>query len=400
MILDQLFKLMSEKSASDLYFSAGTPIHIKINGNSVPINKTNMDPPTIRRMAYEVMSEEQQKTYEETLEMNLSVSRRDVGNFRINIFRQRNSPAMVIRYIASNVPELSSLHLPAVLADLVMEKRGLILMVGATGSGKSTSLAAMIDHRNASRSGHILTLEDPVEFLFKHKRSIVNQREVGLDTRSFQDALKNALRQAPDVILIGEIRDRDTMTMGLQYAQSGHLCLATLHANNSYHAMNRINTFYPLENRPTLLLDLSASLKAIVSQRLVKNKEGGRSPAVEVLLNTRHISELIEKGEINEIKEAMEKSLSPGSQTFEQDLFRMYRSGEITLEEALSNSDSPTNLSWLINNSEAEKEAAAAAPEKAEKEAKAEQDFTGTGQVPSFSDFNLNMDETEKQDAA
>jgi twitching motility protein PilU len=400
MILDQLFKLMSEKSASDLYFSAGTPIHIKINGTSMPINKQNMDPPTIKRMAYEVMSEEQQKVYEETMEMNLSISRRDVGNFRINIFRQRNSPAMVIRYIASNVPPLDSLRLPPILSELIMEKRGLILMVGATGSGKSTSLAAMIDHRNANRPGHILTLEDPVEFLFKHKRSIVNQREVGLDTRSFQDALKNALRQAPDVILIGEIRDKDTMTMGLQYAQSGHLCLATLHANNSYHAMNRINSFYPLENRPTLLLDLSASLKAIVSQRLVRNKEGGRVAAVEVLLNTRHISELIEKGEINEIKEAMEKSLSPGSQTFEQDLYRLYRAGEITLEEALTNSDSPTNLSWLINNSEAEKHAADAEDRDIETDTKPEADFAAAAsQSTSFSEFNLNVD-VENRDAA
>jgi twitching motility protein PilU len=399
MILDQLFKLMSEKAASDLYFSAGTPIHIKINGTAMPINKQNMDPPTIKRMAYEVMSEEQQKVYEETMEMNLSISRRDVGNFRINIFRQRNSPAMVIRYIASNVPALDSLRLPPILSELIMEKRGLILMVGATGSGKSTSLAAMIDHRNANRPGHILTLEDPVEFLFKHKRSIVNQREVGLDTRSFHEALKNALRQAPDVILIGEIRDKDTMTMGLQYAQSGHLCLATLHANNSYHAMNRINSFYPLENRPTLLLDLSASLKAIVSQRLVRNKEGGRVAAVEVLLNTRHISELIEKGEINEIKEAMEKSLSPGSQTFEQDLYRLYRAGEITLEEALGNSDSPTNLSWLINNSEAEKHAADAEDKDIETDTKPEADFATNSQATSFSEFNLNVD-LENRDAA
>ena len=397
MILDQLFKLMSEKSASDIYISAGTPIHIKINGASVPINKLNMDPATIKRMAYEVMSEEQQRIFEQTLEMNLSVGRRDIGNFRVNIFKQRNSAALVIRYIASNVPALESLHLPPVLADLIMEKRGLILMVGATGSGKSTSLAAMIDHRNASRSGHILTLEDPVEFLFKHKRSIVNQREIGLDTRSFQEALKNALRQAPDVILIGEIRDKDTMTMGLQYAQSGHLCLATLHANNSYHAMNRINSFYPLENRPTLLLDLSASLKAIVSQRLVRNKAGGRAPAVEVLLNTRHISELIEKGNINEIKEAMEKSLSPGSQTFEQDLFRMYRTGEITLEDALANSDSPTNLSWLINNSEATGEVPK--PAEATPEMKAEQQQVSSAQEPSFADFNLDMGEVEKQGA-
>ena len=398
MILDQLFQLMADKSASDIYISAGTPINIKINGTSVPINKVRMDPPTIKRMAMECLSDEKKKIFEETHEMNLSISRPNVGNFRINIFQQRNSTAMVIRYIASNVPELGTLHLPPILADLIMEKRGLILMVGATGSGKSTSLAAMIDHRNSLRSGHILTLEDPVEFLFRHKRSIVNQREVGLDTSSFQDALKNALRQAPDVILIGEIRDKETMTMGLQYAQSGHLCLATLHANNSYHAMNRIISFYPLENRPTLLLDLSASLKSIIAQRLVKNKTGGRSPAAEVLLNTRHIAELIEKGEINEIKEAMEKSLSPGSQTFEQDLFRMYRAGEITLEEALANSDSPTNLSWLINNSEAGGEAPK--PAEATPEMKAEQAAAAPVQDASFADFNLNMDELEKQDAA
>jgi twitching motility protein PilU len=397
MILDQLFKLMQEKNASDIYISAGTAIHIKINGTSVPLNKVRMDPPTIKKMAFELLSPDQQKAFEETHEMNLSVSRPDVGNFRVNVFQQRNSTAMVIRYIATSVPELGTLHLPPILADLIMEKRGLILMVGATGSGKSTSLAAMIDHRNANRPGHILTLEDPVEFLFKHKRSIVNQREVGLDTTSFQMALKNALRQAPDVILIGEIRDKDTMTMGLQYAQSGHLCLATLHANNSYHAMNRIISFYPLENRPTLLLDLSASLKAIIAQRLVKNKTGGRTAAAEVLLNTRHISELIEKGSINDIKEAMEKSLSPGSQTFEQDLFRLYRGGEITLEEALANSDSPTNLSWLINNSEAGGDAPA--PAEATPEMKAEQAATAAGQVPSFSDFNLNMDEIEKQES-
>jgi twitching motility protein PilU len=396
MIFDQLFKLMQEKNASDIYISAGTAIHIKINGTSVPLNKVRMDPPTIKRMAFELLSPDQQKAFEETHEMNLSVSRPDVGNFRVNVFQQRNSTAMVIRYIATSVPELGTLHLPPILADLIMEKRGLILMVGATGSGKSTSLAAMIDHRNTNRPGHILTLEDPVEFLFKHKRSIVNQREVGLDTTSFQNALKNALRQAPDVILIGEIRDKETMTMGLQYAQSGHLCLATLHANNSYHAMNRIISFYPLENRPTLLLDLSASLKSIIAQRLVKNKTGGRSAAVEVLLNTRHIAELIEKGSINDIKEAMEKSLSPGSQTFEQDLFRLYRSGEITLEEALANSDSPTNLSWLVNNSEAGGDAPA--PAQATPEMKAEQAATAPGQVPSFSDFNLNMDELEKQE--
>jgi twitching motility protein PilU len=234
-----------------------------------------------------------------------------------------------------------------------MQKRGLILMVGATGSGKSTSLAAMIDHRNAERSGHILTLEDPVEFIFKNRKSIVNQREVGTDTKAFPVALKNALRQAPDVILIGEIRDRDTMSMALQYAQSGHLCMATLHANNSYHAMNRIISLYPLENRPTLLLDLSASLQAIISQRLVRTKAGQRKPACEVLLNTRHISELIEKGEINEMKEAMEKSMAPGSQTFEQSLFKLFVEGSITQDEAMHNADSATNMLWLINQATA-----------------------------------------------
>jgi twitching motility protein PilU len=251
------------------------------------------------------------------------------------------------------VPKFDTLGLPDVLKELIMQKRGLILMVGATGSGKSTSLSAMLDLRNESKSGHILTLEDPVEFIFKNKKSIVNQREVGTDTKSFETALKNALRQAPDCILIGEIRDKQTMGMALAYAQSGHLALATLHANNSYHAMNRIISFYPLENRPTLLLDLSASLQAVISQRLVRTKAGARKPACEVLLNTRHISELIEKGEINEMKEAMEKSMAPGSQTFEQSLFKLFISGDITQDEALHNADSATNMLWLINQATA-----------------------------------------------
>jgi twitching motility protein PilU len=232
-----------------------------------------------------------------------------------------------------------------------MEKRGLVLLVGATGSGKSTTIASMLDLRNTQRTGHILTLEDPIEYVFKNKKSIVNQREIGTDTDNLHIALKNALRQAPDCILIGEIRDKETMSASIAYAQSGHLCLATLHANNSYHALNRIISFYPIENRPALLSDLSAALRSIVSQRLIKAKAGGRLPAVEVLLNTRHISELIERGEINEIKEAMEKSLSPGSQTFEQALYRLLTDGLITEDEALANSDSPTNLLWLLNNS-------------------------------------------------
>jgi twitching motility protein PilU len=273
-----------------------------------------------------------------------------------------------------------------------MEKRGLILMVGATGSGKSTTLTSMIDHRNEHASGHILTLEDPLEFLFKNKKSIVNQREVGTDTKAYQIALKNALRQAPDVIFIGEIRDKDTMSQAIAYAQSGHLCLATLHANNSYHAMSRIISFYPLENRPSLLADLSVTLKCVISQRLCKKPDGGRVPAIEVLLNSRYIAELIEKGDLGEIKDAMEKSMVPGSQTFEQSLYSLYSTGVITLEEALGNADSANNLQQVINN--------AAAPVAATKPSataaanpNAAPDYTKSATPGSFSDFKLKMDD-------
>jgi twitching motility protein PilU len=352
MIVDKLFQLMAEKRASDIYVSAGAPIHIKIEGTTVPINAQVMDPPLIQRMAYEMMAPEQIERFEQTKEMNLSFGRSDVGNFRVNVFWQRGSIAIVVRFIQGNIPAIDSLGLPPVLSDLIMEKRGLILVVGATGSGKSTTMASMLDHRNINRAGHILTVEDPIEYLFRHRKSVVNQREIGMDTSSWENALKNAMRQAPDCILIGEIRDRETMQAALAYAQTGHLCLATLHANNAYHAMNRIINFFAIENRPLLFLDLSVSLKAIISQRLVKKPDGMRTPAVEILLNTRHIQELIERGEINSIKEAMEQSMAPGSQTFEQDLFRLYRENVITLDEALANADSPTNLSWLINNSQ------------------------------------------------
>jgi twitching motility protein PilU len=278
-----------------------------------------------------------------------------------------------------------------VLSEIIMEKRGLVLVVGSTGSGKSTTIAAMLDHRNANRSGHILTVEDPIEYLFKHKKSVVNQREIGLDTMAWENALKNAMRQAPDCILIGEIRDKETMSAALSYAQTGHLCLATLHANNSYHALNRIINFYPLENRPALFLDLSVSLKCIVSQRLVRKPDGIRVPTVEILLNTRHIQELVERGEVNGIKEAMEQSLAPGSQTFEQDLFRLYRENTITLEEALANSDSPTNLSWLINNSQL------GAPQPTDSRSSAPTsalDFEKTNPGgASFKEFTLNLDD-------
>ena len=389
MILDKLFQLMAEKQASDIFISAGIPIHIKIQGVTMPINQQIMVPAMTEKIAYEVMSPEQIKTFEATMEMNLSVGVPQVGNFRINVFRQRASVSLVIRYILGNIPTIDSLMLPPILSDLIMEKRGLILIVGATGSGKSTTIASMLDHRNANRSGHILTIEDPIEFLFKHKKSIVNQRELGMDTHGWESALKNAMRQAPDCILIGEIRDRETMQAAIAYAQTGHLCLGTLHANNSYHALNRVINFFPLESRTSLYLDLSASLKAIISQRLVKKPDGQRIPAAEVLLNTRHIQELIERGEILAIKEAMEQSLAPGSQTFEHDLFRLYSENIITLDEALANADSPTNLSWLINNSQI-----SGTSHKEEKLAEIPLDFAETNDSgTSFKEFTINLGE-------
>ena len=278
--MKRLFQIMSDKKASDIFMSVGAPINIKINGVAVPVNQTVMTADTVRQLLYEVLNERQIKEYEEEMELNTAYVMEGVGAFRISAMRQKGSPAVVVRFIPNSIPALDSLGLPEALKDVIMQKRGLVLMVGATGSGKSTSLAAMLDYRNGKASGHILTLEDPVEFIFSNKKSIVNQREVGTDTKAFEVALKNALRQAPDCILIGEIRDKQTMGMALAYAQSGHLCLATLHANNSYHAMNRIINFYPLENRPALLLDLAAALQAVISQRLVRTKTGARVAAV------------------------------------------------------------------------------------------------------------------------
>ncbi|HMV01057.1 MAG TPA: PilT/PilU family type 4a pilus ATPase [Rhodocyclaceae bacterium] len=395
MILDKLFQLMSEKQASDIFITAGAPIHIKIQGNTVPVNQQVMLPDMIEKIAYELMSPDQIKTFESTMEMNLSFGIPQVGNFRVNIFRQRGSIGMVVRFIMGNIPGLDTLGLPEVLGELIMEKRGLILIVGATGSGKSTTIASMLDYRNVNRSGHILTVEDPIEFLFRHKKSIINQREIGMDTADWHTALKNAMRQAPDCILIGEIRDRETMQAAISYAQTGHLCLATLHANNSYHALNRIISFFPLENRPALYLDLSVSLRAIISQRLVKKPDGKRIPTAEVLLNTRHVQELIEKGEVQGIKDAMEQSLAPGSQTFEQDLFRLFREGVITLDEALVNADSPTNLSWLINNSEM---GGPGPKEEKRQDVALEFDSTNEGGT-SFKEFTLSLDDSEEEAA-
>jgi twitching motility protein PilU len=354
----------------------------------------------VKTLLYEVLNERQIQEYEEEMELNTAFALEGVGAFRISAFRQKGSPCVVVRYIPGNIPPLDSLGLPEVLKEVIMQKRGLILMVGATGSGKSTSLSAMLDYRNERKSGHILTLEDPVEFIFQNKKSIVNQREIGTDTKAFEVALKNALRQAPDVILIGEIRDKATMGMALAYAQSGHLAVATLHANNSYHAMNRIINFYPLENRPSLLLDLSAALQAVISQRLVRTKTGARVAAVEVLLNTRHVSELIEKGEINEIKDALEKSMAPGSQTFEQALFKLFMEGKITQEEAMSNADSATNMLWLINQATAGEISGQALPPKsqpsaggeksADKPAPEKSGVLSAGGA-SFNDFKIDM---------
>jgi twitching motility protein PilU len=351
--MKRLFQVMADKKASDIFLSVGAPINIKINGIAVPVNQTIMTSDMVRQLLYEMLTERQAREYEEEMELNTAVALQGIGAFRISAFRQKGSPAVVVRYIPGSIPPLDSLGLPEVLKEVIMQKRGLILMVGATGAGKSTSLAAMLDFRNERRSGHILTLEDPVEFIFVNKKSIVNQREVGTDTKAFEVALRNALRQAPDCIMIGEIRDKQTMSMALAYAQSGHLCLATLHANNSYHAMNRIINFYPLENRPSLLLDLAAALQAVISQRLVRTKAGTRVVAVEVLLNTRHIGELIEKGEISDVKEALEKSMAPGSQTFEQSLFKLFMDGKITQDEAMANADSASNMLWLINQATA-----------------------------------------------
>ena len=349
MYLDRLFKLMADKQASDLFISCGAPINLKVNGVVSPVSTQPMDVETVRKIAYDLMTKEQAREFENEMEMNLSHLDRNVGNFRVNIFRQRGTISLVIRYVRSNVPPFEALKLPKVLLDIVMEKRGLVLVAGATGSGKSTTLAAMIDYRNSNRSGHILTLEDPIEYLFEHKMSLVNQREIGVDTQSYHVALQNALREAPDLIMVGEIRDKETMQAALVHTLTGHLCLSTIHANNSYHALSRIINLFPYYARAEVLSDLSIGLRAIVCQRLIRNSEGQQQPAVEILLNTSLIAELIKNGEFPQIKEAMEQSLYPGSQTFEQALCRLYLDGVITYDEAMTGCDSPTNLAWLIN---------------------------------------------------
>ena len=348
--MQKILHLMADKKASDVYLSAHSPALIKINGQAVPINNQVLPAEAPIALLSEVLPPERIEELREMGEMNMALPVVGVGNFRISGFKQRGSFAFVIRFIPNEIPPLDTLGVPPILTDLIMEKRGLLLMVGATGAGKSTTLASMMDYRNATTLGHILTIEDPVEFLFTNKKSVVNQREVGSDTQSLQVALKNALRQAPDVILIGEIRDRETMSAAIAYAQSGHLCLATMHANNSYQALNRILSFYPVEVRNTMLGDLAAATKAIISQRLLRTLSGSRTPAVEVMLNTKLIAELIEKGDFSGVKEAMEKSMAEGSQTFEQDIAQMIAEGTISRKEGLLHADSPTNLMWRLEN--------------------------------------------------
>jgi len=380
--MERILRLMSEKKASDVYLSANAPALIKINGECIPINNQVLPPDAPRNLLSEIVPAERIEELEETGELNMGVPISGVGRFRISAMRQRGSYAVVVRFISQQVPDFESLNLPPVLTELILEKRGLILVVGATGSGKSTTLASMIDTRNAVMSGHILTIEDPVEYQFRNKKSIVNQREIGSDTQSLQTALKNALRQAPDVILIGEIRDRETMSSAIAYAQSGHLCLATLHGNNSYQALNRILSFYPAEVRPTMLGDLASSLKAIVSQRLVRTVEGARVPAVEVMLNTKLVADLVEKGDFSGVKDAMEKSMAEGSQTFEEALARLIMEKKIDRKEGMAYADSPTNLMWRLQNDFAQ----AANAAKAQKEARDTPD-----DQPSFTEIVLDV---------
>jgi twitching motility protein PilU len=349
MELTPYLKLMVTKGASDLFFSAGAPVNIKVEGKATPIGSEPLLGTRLRELAYGLMNQNQVKIFEDTLEMNLGVSVEGLGRFRVNVFRQRGEISMVIRYLTTIIPTVEELNLPLVLKDLALLKRGLILVVGATGSGKSTTLAAMLDHRNASTSGHILTVEDPMEYVFQHRNAVVDQREVGIDTLNYDNALKNAMREAPDVIMIGEIRDKDTMRYAITYGQTGHLALSTLHANNANQAMGRIVSFFPHEEHAQLFMDLSLNLRAVVSQRLVIGVDGRRLPAAEVMLNTPYIAELIRKGEMDELKRAIEETRMKGMQSFDQSLYDLYRAAKITKEEALTNADSRTNLEWKMN---------------------------------------------------
>ncbi len=352
MDIKDYLRIMVKYDASDLYLTTGAPPSAKIQGEIKPLSKDTIPPGSVKDVAYKIMSAEQIAEFETTPEMNLAISAPGVGRFRVNIFQQRNQVAMVIRNIKIEIPEMETLGLPDTLKDIIMQKHGLVLFVGGTGSGKSTSLASLIDYRNSNSSGHIITIEDPIEFVHRHKKSIVNQREVGVDTASYADALKNTLRQAPDVILIGEIRDRETMEHALSFAETGHLAISTLHANNSNQALDRIINFFPEDRHKQLLMDLSLNIRAFVSQRLIPTLDGKRCAAIEILLGTPLIQDMILKGQVKEIKEVMEKSENLGMRTFDSALYHLYKAGRITLNEALKNADSENNLRLRISLSE------------------------------------------------
>lgn len=347
--ITQLLQVMAQMGASDLFFSAGARVSLKIEGLVRPIASPELTPDDVRSLAYSMMNQEQIRRYETTWEMNFGHGLAGVGRFRVNVFRQRGAPAMVIRRLSVQIPDMAELGLPPALEKLAMERRGLVLVVGATGSGKSTTMASMLSYRNANQAGHILTIEDPVEFVFKHQKSIVNQREVGTDTESYQTALVNALRESPDMIMIGEIRERATMQEVINFANTGHLCLSTLHSINAHQALTRIVNFFPQENRTTVLFDLAACLLAIVGQRLVRGIDGKRIPAVEVFLADYHMKQLIREGRLDELKDMMEQSKSEAMQTFDQAIVRLYRAGKIDFEEARANADSPRQFHLLIH---------------------------------------------------
>jgi len=348
MDFEQWLKTLAADGGSDLYLTTGAPPSAKFSGEMRALSDIPLGPGQTRALAYELMDEQQAREFDEKLEMNLAISLAGVGRFLVNIFRQRNEVGMVVRYIVVDIPAMGQLGLPSVAADLIKAKRGLLLVVGATGSGKSTTLASLIDHRNSTMGGHIVTIEDPVEFIYSHKKSIVNQRELGVDTRSWEAALKNTLRQAPDVIYIGEISDRATMEYAVSFAETGHLCISTLHANNANQALERIVNFFPEERRPQLLMDLSLNLLGIMSQRLIPTIEGGRCAAIEVMLASPLIKDLILQGDIHALKEVMEKSIDQGMKTFDQALIALHHNGKISEEEALRNADSVNNVRLKI----------------------------------------------------
>jgi len=344
-----LFKLMVDKRASDLFFTSYAPIKIKIEGRIMSVNKQMLTPEVVRQAAYGLMTQDQIEHFNEEMEVDFAVSEPGLGRFRVNVFYQRGNPAMVLRYITADMPRIEDLGLPEALKDLVMMKRGLILMVGSTGSGKSTTLASMLNYRNENSADHIITIEDPIEFLHSNKKSIVNQREIGLDTKSYARALRSAMRAAPDVLLIGEIRDRETMEAVIMLAGTGHLVLATIHANNSAETLDRVINIFPRDQHTQVFLDLSQYLRAIVSQRLIPGKNKRRVPAVEMMINTPHMQELIKKGDVIGVKEALRTSSEKGMQDFDAALFTLYKQGRIKMEDALNYADSRTNLEAKIN---------------------------------------------------